>query len=326
VTSMRRRKIQDISGANTGLDKMHENRQVILIPCLNEEVTIRKVINDFSRWFDKKDIYVYDNGSDDDTYNVALEEGVNVCMDHERGKGNVIRSMFRQIDADLYILVDGDDTYPAEAAVDMADLLMKNDLDMVVGDRIGGKIYREVNTRRFHYYGNLLISSLITKLFRVKVTDVLSGFRVFSKRFAKNVPILSNGFSVEVEMTLFCIDRKLRMKEVAIEYRDRPEGSHSKLNTFADGFLIIRTIFRILKDYKPLLFFSMLSLLFFLSGAAVGTPVIIEFVRTGLVFRVSSAILATGLMLISIMSLFVGLILDTIVNSHRELFEMNLKR
>jgi glycosyltransferase involved in cell wall biosynthesis len=305
---------------------MHENRQVILIPCLNEEATIRKVINDFSKWFDKKDIYVYDNASEDDTYNIALEEGVNIYIEREQGKGNVIRSMFRDIDADVYILVDGDDTYPAEAAVDMVTLLIKHDLDMVVGDRIGGKIYREVNTRRFHYYGNLFISSLITKLFQVNVTDVLSGFRVFSKRFAKNVPILSNGFSVEVEMTLFCIDRKLRMREFAIQYRDRPEGSHSKLNTFADGFLIIRTIFRILKDYKPLFFFSIMSLFFFLTSVAVGAPVIIEFVRTGLVFRVPSAILATGLMLISIICLFVGLILDTIVNHHRELFEMNLKK
>lgn len=297
----------------------------VLIPCLNEEITIRKVIRDFARYFDKQDIYVYDNGSDDNTYKIASQEGVNVRVEPVRGKGNVIRTMFREIDAHVYILVDGDDTYPAEAAPDMVKLLVENDLDMVVGDRIGGKSYQKVNTRRFHYIGNLLISKLINKLFKASVSDVLSGFRVFSRRLVKNAPILSDGFTVETEMTLFCIDRNFRMKEYPIDYRERPAGSHSKLNTFADGLLILKTIVSIFKDYKPLFFFSLMSAFFFLASLAVGIPVILEFLRTGLVYKIPSAILAVGLMLISIISFFAGLILDTIVRQHKELFEVNIK-
>jgi len=298
----------------------------ILIPCYNEELTIAKVINDFKQELPQADIYVYDNNSSDKTFQIACVHGAIVKKEYRQGKGNVVRSMFREIDADIYIMIDGDDTYPAEFVHDMLVPVQNSEADMVVGDRHSNGTYKGENKRPLHNFGNNLVTFLINKLFNAKLKDIMSGYRVFSKQFVKTMPVNSKGFEIETEMVLHCLDKRFLLKEIPIEYRDRPEGSVSKLNTVSDGMRVLRTILWVFKDYKPLAFFTILSSVFFIIALAIGLPVIIEFILTSYVSKVPSAVLAAGLMIISIISLFSGFILDTIVKQHRESYELFLNR
>lgn len=298
----------------------------ILIPCYNEELTIGKVIQDFKQELPKAKIYVYDNNSSDNTALVAKNNGAIVKQEYRQGKGNVVRSMFRDIDADIYIMIDGDDTYPAAFVNSLIAPVINQEADVVIGDRHSNGTYKYENTRPLHNFGNNLVKNLINKLFKSNLKDIMSGYRAFNKKFVKNMPVISEGFEIETEMTLHTLDKNFLLKEVPIAYRDRPEGSFSKLNTFSDGTRVLKTIFRVFKDYKPLAFFTLLSILFFILSLIVGIPVITEFINTAFITKIPSAILSVGLMLISILFLFSGFILDTIVKQHRESYELNLIR
>jgi len=298
----------------------------ILIPCYNEELTIAKVISDFKKELPDAYIYVYDNNSSDNTSKIAQEHGAIVKKEYRQGKGNVVRSMFRDIDADIYIMIDGDDTYPAEFVQSLMEPVLAERADMVLGDRHSNGTYKNENKRPLHTFGNNLVKTLINKLFNAKLKDIMSGYRVFNKRFVKTMPIISNGFEIETEMTLHALDKKFLIQEVPIEYRDRPEGSFSKLNTVGDGMRVLKTILWVFKDYKPLTFFSILAVFFLVLALLIGIPVIIEFIQTSKILKMPSAILAVGLVLISIISLFSGFILDTVVNQHRETYELFLNR
>jgi len=298
----------------------------ILIPCYNEELTVAKVINDFKNELPEAKIYVYDNNSKDKTFEIAQKNGAIVKKEFRQGKGNVVRSMFRDIDADIYIMIDGDDTYPAQFVHKIIAPIVNQEADIVIGDRHTNGTYKHENTRPFHNFGNNLVKDLINKLFNSNLKDIMSGYRAFNKKFVKNMPITSEGFEIETEMTLHTLDKKFLLKEVPIDYRDRPEGSFSKLNTFSDGTRVLKTIFRVFKDYKPLAFFTALSVLFFILSLMVGIPVITEFIDTSFITKIPSAILSVGLMLVSILFLFSGFILDTIVKQHRESYELNLIR
>jgi len=294
----------------------------VLIPCYNEELTIKKVIEDFKKELPTAEIYVYDNNSSDKTYEIAKENGAIVKKEYRQGKGNVVRSMFRDIDADIYIMIDGDDTYPAEFVHSLMEPIINNEADIVIGDRHTNGTYKDENKRPLHNFGNNLVKTLINKLFSASLKDIMSGYRVFNKKFVKTIPINSNGFEIETEMTLHTLDKKFLIKEVPIEYRDRPEGSFSKLDTVSDGIRVLKTILWVFKDYKPLMFFTILSFLFFILALITGFPVISEFFETGLVEKIPSAILSTSLMLISVLALFSGFILDTVVKQHRENYEL----
>ena len=303
------------------------NKEIaVLIPCYNEELTIAKVINDFRLELPTAKIYVYDNNSSDDTSKIAKENGAIVKKEYRQGKGNVVRSMFRDIDADIYIMIDGDDTYPAKFVHSLMQPIVDEVADIVIGDRHSNGTYKDENKRAMHNFGNNLVKNLINKIFQSDLKDIMTGYRVFNKKFVKNMPINSNGFEIETEITLHTLDKKFLIKEIPIEYRDRPEGSFSKLNTYSDGIRVLKTILWVFKDYRPLSFFTLLFILFFSLGLIAGVPVIIEFINTSLISKMPSAILAVGLMLISILSLFSGFILDTIVKQHRENYELNLIR
>ncbi len=299
-------------------------KTAVLIPCYNEALTIAKVINDFQKELPNATIYVYDNNSKDNTYEIAKENGAIVKKEHRQGKGNVVRSMFRDIDADIYIMIDGDDTYPVEFVHDIITPIINGEVDMVIGDRHSNGTYKEENKRPLHNFGNNLVKNLINKLFKSNLQDIMSGYRAFNKKFVKNMPVHSEGFEIETEITLHTLDKKFLIQEIPIEYRDRPEGSFSKLNTISDGIKILKTIFWIFKDYKPLTFFSTLASLFFILGLIVGWPVILEFMKTSYVSKLPSAVLASGFMLLSALSLFNGFILDTLVKLHKEDYEINL--
>ena len=303
---------------------MKSTKMAVLIPCYNEAVSIAKVIDDFRHELPEADIYVYDNNSTDDTAEIALKHGAIVKKEYRQGKGNVVRSMFRDIDADIYIMVDGDDTYPASSVHDLIEPVLNDQNDITVGDRHSNGTYKDENTRILHHFGNHLVKRSINLLFNANLCDIMSGYRVFNKKFVKNMPVNSHGFEIETEITLHCLDKNFRLSEIPINYKERSEGSYSKLNTFSDGAKILKTIFWIFKDYKPLAFFSALSLLFFILGLLAGMPVIIEFIQTSYITKIPSAILAIGLMLISVLSLFSGFILDTIVKLHHERYELNL--
>ena len=298
----------------------------VLIPCYNEELTIAKVINDFKKELPEAKIYVYDNNSNDNTYSIARENGAIVKKEPRQGKGNVVRSMFRDIDADIYIMIDGDDTYPAEFVHSLIEPIKNEEADIVIGDRHSNGTYKDENKRPLHNFGNHLVKSLINSFFNAKLEDIMSGYRIFNKKFVKTMPINSNGFEIETEMTLHTLDKKFLIKEMPIEYRDRPEGSFSKLNTFADGIRVLKTIFWVFKDYKPMRFFGILSMFFLILSFTFGTPVILEFMETLYVTKVPSAILATGCMLISFLLICCGFILDTVVKQHRENYELFLNR
>lgn len=297
----------------------------ILIPCYNEEQTILKVIRDYRRVLPDAEIFVYDNNSTDDTAKIALTSDVTVKNEYRQGKGNVIRSMFRQIEADCYILVDGDDTYSAEDARKMVDMVLNKQADMVIGDRLSSTYYTE-NKRLFHNTGNRLVCWLINTLFYSNIKDIMTGYRAFSYIFVKTFPILSKGFEIETEMTIHALDKNFLLKEIPVGYKDRPIGSNSKLNTFKDGFKVLHTIFMLYKEYRPLAFFGMLSLLIFVLSLIFFIPVLINYIDTGLVPRFPSLIVSGVLFLCSLQCLFCGLILDVIIKKHRQLFEFELLR
>lgn len=298
----------------------------VLIPCYNEEITIEKVIKDFKKELPSADIYVYDNNSKDNTAKIAKENGAIVKHEYRQGKGNVVRSMFRDIDADIYVMVDGDDTYPAEEVHKLIEPIRNNEADMVIGDRLTNGTYQNENKRHFHEFGNNIVRDSINKLFKSNLKDIMTGYRVFNKIFVKNMPVMSPKFEIETEMTLHALDKKFIIKEIPIIYRDRPEGSVSKLNTFSDGFKVLKTIIKMLKDFKPRQFFWVVSVVFIILGLIIGIPVIVEFAKTGFITKVPSAILATGIMTFAIIIAQCGVILDTVVKQNREKYELELLR
>ena len=298
----------------------------ILIPCYNEALTIKKVINDFQKELPEAKIYVYDNNSTDNTYEIALKEGAIVKREPRQGKGNVIRQMFFDIEAGFYLMVDGDDTYPAENASEILDALREGKADMVIGDRLSNGTYFNENKRAFHDFGNNLVKNSINYLYHADIRDVMTGYRGFNRIFVKSFPVMSSGFQIETEFTIHALDKRFKLLEVMVDYRDRPEGSESKLNTVSDGVKVLLTIMKMFKDYKPLMFFSVFSLIFFIVGLLVGIPVITEFISTGFVTKVPSAILATGIMIFSVLLLITGFILDTVVTNDKKQYELNLYR
>jgi glycosyltransferase involved in cell wall biosynthesis len=298
----------------------------VLIPCYNEEITIGKVVEDFKRVLPDAEIYVYDNNSTDRTSQIAKAHGATVKREYRQGKGNVVRSMFRVIDADYYIMVDGDDTYPAESANKLLEPLINDEADMSIGDRLSNGTYYNENNRTFHDFGNNIVKGLINKLFNSNIKDIMTGYRGFTKEFVQAMPVLSPKFEIETEMSIHALDKKFLIKEVSIDYRNRPKGSKSKLNTFSDGCKVLKTIFMLFKDYKPLLFFSLTALVFFITGLLVGIPVLIEFEKTRYITKLPSAILAVGLILLSLNILACGLILDTVVKYSRFNYELYLNQ
>ena len=298
----------------------------VLIPCYNEELTIEKVIKDFRKELPEADIYVYNNNSKDRTKEIAIKNGAIVVDEYKQGKGNVVRSQFRDIEADIYVMVDGDDTYPAEFVHQLIDPVRNGQADMTIGDRLSNGTYQKENKRPFHEFGNNLVKKAINVLFDTKLKDIMTGYRVFNKRFVKNMPVLSPKFEIETEMSLYALDKKYIIKEIPIVYRDRPEGSSSKLNTVGDGIKVVKTIARMFKDYKPFKFFGLIALILFIIGLAIGIPVLVEFFKTAYITKVPSAILATGFMGLAAVSLQCGIVLDTITRQHKEDYELNLLR
>lgn len=298
----------------------------VLVPCYNEELTIGKVIDDFTRELPTAEIYVYDNNSNDRTSEIAREHGAIVRFEPRQGKGNVVRSMFREIDADVYVMVDGDDTYPVEYVHEVIKPIVERRANLVIGDRLSNGTYFNENKRHFHGFGNQLVKGLINRLYKSNINDIMTGYRAFDKLFVKSFPITSPGFEIETEMSIHALDNKFLITEVAIDYRDRPEGSESKLNTISDGMKVLKMIFTLFKDYKPLLFFTSWSFIFLLLGLIVGTPVIVEYVQSAFITKVPSAILATGLIMLSMLTFACGIILDTVAGTHRKQFELELNR
>lgn len=298
----------------------------VLIPCYNEAVTIGKVVDDFKRVLPEADIYVYDNNSADDTAKIAREHGAIVKHEPRQGKGNVVRQMFRDIDADYYIMVDGDDTYPAEAAPALITPLAADEADMTVGDRLSNGSYGEENDRAFHGFGNNLVRWLIKTIYGYAFDDVMTGYRAFNRAFVKTMPVLSAGFQIETELSVHAVDKRWRIVDVPIEYRDRPEGSESKLSTFEDGAKVLMAIASLFRECRPFAFFGWVTLLFLILGLAAGAPVIAEFFATGYVSKVPSAILATGLVFCGALSLTAGVILDTVGKANRKMWELEVYR
>ena len=295
----------------------------VLIPCYNESKTIEKVVTDFKRELPEATIYVYDNNSTDGTDKIAEAAGAVVRYEYQQGKGNVIRRMFRDIDAECYIMTDGDDTYPAEYAREMADKVLYRNVDMVVGDRLSSTYFEE-NKRPFHNFGNSIVRNSINSLFKSDIKDIMTGYRAFSYMFVKTFPVLSKGFEIETETSIHAVDKNLFVENVVIDYRDRPEGSESKLNTYSDGFKVLKTIFRLFKNYKPMQFFSLLALVLAVISVAFFAPVFVTFLKTGVVDKMPTLIVSGFTMLAAIQSLFSGLILATITQKNRQDFEMQL--
>ena len=271
----------------------------VLIPCYNESKTIEKVVKDFKRELPEADIYVYDNNSTDGTDEIARQAGAIVKYEYRQGKGNVIRSMFRQIDADCYLMVDGDDTYPAEDARKMCDLVLEGKADMVVGDRLSSTYFTE-NKRPFHNFGNRIVRFLINKLFKNKIKDIMTGYRAFSYEFVKTYPVLSKGFEIETEMTIHAVDKNFLIQEVPVTYRDRPEGSVSKLNTYKDGFKVLKMIATLFKEYKPFFFFNIVAIILTIIALIFVIPVFNDYFKTGLVLRFPTLIVGGFIMLSAI--------------------------
>ena len=298
----------------------------VLIPCYNEEKTIGKVVADYKAALPEADIYVYNNNSTDRTAEIAEKAGAIVRNEYRQGKGNVVRSMFRQIDADCYLMIDGDDTYPAENARDMVEYVLSGQADMVIGDRLSSTYFTE-NKRPFHNMGNVLVRKLINWLFHSNINDIMTGYRAFSKAFVKGFPVLSRGFEIETEMSIHAVDKNFLLKEIPVTYRDRPDGSESKLNTYSDGFKVLKTIFRLFREYRPLAFFSAFALLFLLITLILFLPVFVDYLRTGLVDRVPTLVVSGVFGTCSLLSFLVGVILDVVVKKDRQMYEilMNLR-
>lgn len=297
----------------------------VLIPCYNESKTIRKVVSDFRQALPEAAIYVYDNNSTDGTDELARKSGAIVRYERQQGKGNVIRSMFAEIDAECYIMVDGDDTYPAESAPEMVALVLDEKADMVVGDRLSSTYFNE-NKRPFHNIGNALVRWSINSLFDSDIKDIMTGFRAFSYRFVKTFPVLSKNFEIETEMSIHAIDKNMFVKNVVVEYRDRPEGSESKLNTYTDGMKVLLTIFRLFRTYRPGFFFGIIASFLAVISLAFFIPVLVTYTRTGLVPKIPTLVMSGFVMITAIQSFFAGQILQTIYQKNRQDFEMDLYR
>lgn len=295
----------------------------VLIPCYNEELTIGKVIKDFKTYLPEACIYVYDNNSTDKTAEIAKENGAVVRYERKQGKGNVIRSMFRDIDAECYILVDGDDTYPAEHAPELVSAVLNGGGDLVIGDRLSSTYFTE-NKRLFHNSGNVLVKNLINRFFKSNIKDIMTGYRAFSYEFVKTFPVLSQGFEIETEMTIHSLDKNFSIISIPIQYRDRPVGSHSKLNTYKDGFKVIMTIFNLYRLYKPFQFFSLLALLFLILSVLFFIPVFIDYAKTGIVPKFPTLIVSMVFLIVSTLSFSVSLILDSVRKNSRQQFEIFL--
>lgn len=295
----------------------------VLIPCYNEAKTIAKVVRDYRAALPEANIYVYDNNSTDHTDDIAREAGAIVRYEYRQGKGNVIRSMFREIDADCYLMIDGDDTYPAENAREMVNLVLERKVDMVVGDRLSATYYTE-NKRPFHNLGNRLVKGLVNTIFKGSVSDIMTGYRAFSYQFVKSFPVLSKGFEIETEMTIHALDKNLSVQSVQVEYRDRPADSPSKLNTYSDGMKVLRTIVRLYKEYRPMSFFGLLAALMALVSVILFIPIFAEYLHTGLVPRFPTLIVCGVMGTMALLLWVCGLILDTVAKKHRQLFEINL--
>ena len=302
-----------------------KDKIAVLIPCYNESVTIEKVVKDYKKVLPEATIYVYDNNSSDNTDKIAKKAGAIVRYEYRQGKGNVIRTMFKEIDALCYLMIDGDDTYSAENAREMCNLILEHKADMVIGDRLSSTYFEE-NKRPFHNFGNKLVRGLINFLFKSNVKDIMTGYRAFSYEFVKTFPISSKGFEIETEMTIHSLDKNFLLKEVPINYKDRPEGSVSKLNTYKDGFRVLKTIARLFKEYRPMFFFSIIGIIFFILSLIFGIPVFVEYFNTGLVPRFPTLIFSGFLLMISLLLFICGIILDVVVKKHKELFELNLIR
>lgn len=295
----------------------------VLIPCYNEEKTIEKVVRDFKKQLPEAAIYVYDNNSSDNTAKLAEKAGAIVRHEYQQGKGNVIRRMFREIDAECYIMTDGDDTYPAESARELCDGVLSHQADMVVGDRLSSTYFTE-NTRPFHNLGNKSVRFFINTLFDNDIRDVMTGYRAFSYNFVKTFTVLSGGFEIETEMTIHAVEKNMQVDNVIIQYRDRPEGSVSKLNTYSDGFKVLKTIFNLFRNNRPFAFFGWLAMLLALIGVLLLIPVFTAYLQTGLVERFPTLIVGGFLMIGAMLSFFAGLILETLGKQNRQHFEMDL--
>ena len=297
----------------------------VLIPCYNESKTIEKVVTDFRKQLPEAVIYVYDNNSTDGTDEIARKAGAVVRYEFQQGKGNVIRRMFAEIDAQCYVMVDGDDTYPADQVKQMVDKVLINRADMVVGDRLSSTYFEE-NKRPFHNFGNSIVRASINALFKNDIKDIMTGYRAFSYRFVKTFPVLSKGFEIETEMSIHAIDKNMYVENVVIEYRDRPQGSESKLNTYSDGFKVIKTLIKLFRTYRPMGFFGLISVILFLLAMVFVIPVVVTYVKTGLVPNFPTLIVCGFATIAAIQSLFAGLILQTIYQKNRQDFEMVLYR
>ena len=300
-----------------------DKKIAVLIPCYNEAKTIEKVVKDYKSVLPNADRYVYDNNSNDKTDETAKKTGAIVRYEYRQGKGNVIRTMFREIDADCYLMIDGDDTYPKENAKEMCDLVLQGKADMVIGDRLSSTYFTE-NKRPFHNLGNKTVRFLINKLFKNNIKDVMTGYRAFSYEFVKSFPVLSKGFEIETEMTIHAVDKNFKLIEVPVTYRDRPEGSVSKLNTYSDGFKVLKTIASLFKEYKPASFFNIISIICLIIALILGVPVVIEYFNTGLVPRFPTLIVAGIALLVALLLCITGIILQVIVKKHKQLYELYL--
>ena len=305
---------------------MDTTKIAVLIPCYNEELTIAKVVDDFRRELPGAAIYVYDNNSTDKTSELARAHGAIVRREPRQGKGNVVRQMFRDIDADCYLMVDGDDTYPAEAAAALCEPILDGAADMTVGDRLSNGSYGKENKRAFHGFGNDLVRAMIKWIYGYGFDDVMTGYRAFSRPFVKTFPVLSPGFQIETELSIHAVDRRWRIVDVPIQYRDRPAGSVSKLDTVGDGMRVIAMIGSLFKNYRPMKFFCLLALVLGLIGLALGMPVVFEWLRTGLVPRLPTAVLAVAFVFLCGLSLATGLILDTVAQNDRKAWEIEVYR
>lgn len=301
------------------------DKVAILIPCYNESKTIEKVIRDYKKFLPEAVIYVYDNRSTDQTDVIAKKAGAIVRYEYQQGKGNVIRRMFREIDAKCYIMVDGDNTYPAEKASEMVELVLNKNADMVVGDRLSSTYFTE-NKRPFHNFGNSLVRKSINSLFKSEIKDIMTGYRAFSYQFVKSFPVLSKGFEIETEMSIHAVDKNMQVENVVIEYRDRPEGSVSKLNTYTDGLKVIKTIIKLYKNYKPFGFFTLIASLLTIIAVGFFIPILKTFFETGLVPNFPTLIVCCFVELAAVQSFFAGLTLSTITQKNKHDFEAQLHR
>lgn len=299
------------------------DKVAILIPCYNEAKTIAKVVSDFKREIPEAIVYVYDNNSSDETAKIAQNSGAIVRHEYQQGKGNVIRRMFAEIDAECYVMVDGDDTYPAENVKDMVACVLNKKVDMVVGDRLSSTYFEE-NKRPFHNFGNSIVRKSINVLFKNDIKDIMTGYRAFSYRFVKTFPVLSKGFEIETEMSIHAIDKNMHIANVIIDYRDRPAGSESKLNTYSDGFKVLKTIGRLFRTYRPMAFFGIIALFLMIISVGFFIPVLVSYFKTGLVEKVPTLIVCGFVSLSAIQSFFTGVMLNTIYAKNRQDFEIDL--